>query len=184
MKSKLIKKYGDCVIIAKDRRKYDNKKKNATEEQLKIVETAAAIIRQDIQSHVYDKTTYPPGDNFLKDVSTCVPTTLRTFLEKVTVNKTKDLEKRKRKCTSTAHSTIISVRPLSMSPILISRRLLLYRKYGSKNLVNILSSLGFCSSYYEVQLLEMATIFHTHPNMNSVSSRSTILTSMSAQSLD
>ncbi|KAJ8872407.1 hypothetical protein PR048_026011 [Dryococelus australis] len=95
--SKLIEKYGESVT-AKDGRKvticfidtginilnawYENKKKNASEERLRIVETAAAIIRQDIQSHVYDKTTYPPGDNLLKDASTCVPTTLLTFLEK------------------------------------------------------------------------------------------------------
>ncbi|KAJ8892860.1 hypothetical protein PR048_005441 [Dryococelus australis] len=89
------------------------------------------------------------------------------FWEKVTVNKAKDLEKRKRKCISITHSIITAVPPQSfMSPILISRGLLLYRKYGSKNLINILSSLGFYSSYYEVQLLEMSTILHTHPNMN------------------
>ncbi|KAJ8867663.1 hypothetical protein PR048_031466 [Dryococelus australis] len=90
---------------------------------------------------MYDKTTYPPGDNILKDTSTCVPPTLLTSLEKVTVNKTRDLEKRKRKCITIAHSIISSVRPLSFI-------------------------LGFCSSYYEVQLLEMSSILHTHPNMN------------------
>ncbi|KAJ8878927.1 hypothetical protein PR048_019530 [Dryococelus australis] len=43
-----------------------------------------------------------------------------------------------------------------MPPVLISLGLLLYRKYGSKNLVNILS----------IQLLEMSTILHTQFNMN------------------
>ncbi|KAJ8887182.1 hypothetical protein PR048_013397 [Dryococelus australis] len=115
------------------------------------METVVAIIRQDIQSRVYDKTTYHPADNFLKDMST-----LFTFLVK-----------RKRKCISIAHSIITSVRPQSvMSPILISLGLLLYKKYCSKNLANILSSLGFCSSYYEVQLLEMSTILLNQSGMN------------------
>ncbi|KAJ8896675.1 hypothetical protein PR048_002020 [Dryococelus australis] len=144
-----------------------NKQRNATEKRLRIIETAVVIIRQGIQSHVYNKTTYPPGDHFLKDASTCVPTTLLTFLEKVTVNKTKDLEKRKRKCISIAHSChhFCATTDLHV-PHINQPRFIAIQEVWLQNIVNILSSLGFCSSYYEVQLLEMPTILHTHPNMN------------------
>ena len=72
--------------------RYEKKKENLTEERLRLMNTAATII----QAQVYDKTTYPPSDNFLKDAISCVHTTILTFLEDVTLKMTKAL-KRERK---------------------------------------------------------------------------------------
>uniref|UniRef100_A0A0K8SXV5 Uncharacterized protein n=1 Tax=Lygus hesperus TaxID=30085 RepID=A0A0K8SXV5_LYGHE len=57
------------------------------------------------------------------------------------------------------HSLICVTRPRSFtSPILLGIGTLLYRKYGSRHLVDILSAMGFSSSYGEVRKLEMSSL--------------------------
>lgn len=65
---------------------YEKHEKNSSDERMRIVKKAAEIIRQDIQTCVYDPNTYPPSDDFLKDASS-VPETLKLFLEEVTLKK-------------------------------------------------------------------------------------------------
>ena len=48
-----------------------------------------------------------------------------------------------------------------------SLSLLLLRKYGSKRLIDVLTNLGFCSSYYEAQTLEMSALMHAQPTFKS-----------------
>jgi len=80
------------------------------------------------------------------------------------LKKTKKCEETKRKCVAIAHAITSVVRPRTfLSSILNSLSLLLYRRYASKNLVNLLSSLEFCSSYYEAQTLEMSAVVHAQP---------------------
>ncbi|GBM45684.1 hypothetical protein AVEN_237921-1 [Araneus ventricosus] len=42
-----------------------------------------------------------------------------------------------------------------------SAALFVIRKFGTKSLINLLSSLGFCASYHEAQQLELLTIYHS-----------------------
>ncbi|GFY73792.1 hypothetical protein TNIN_311971 [Trichonephila inaurata madagascariensis] len=44
---------------------YDNKKRDPEEERLRIVEAAAAIIREDIRSSVVETKSYPPPSKML-----------------------------------------------------------------------------------------------------------------------
>ncbi|KAJ8867203.1 hypothetical protein PR048_030998 [Dryococelus australis] len=121
--------------------RYENRNNDEQEERLGIVQTAAAIIREDIQSELYDTTCYPPRDNFLKDAYSCIPETLHGFLDHVILKEkeTKVNEKKKRKSVSKAHAIVSAIRPLSfISPLLNSLSLLLFRKFGSRNLVNLI----------------------------------------------
>lgn len=64
---------------------YEARNSQASDERLRIVKKAAEIIRQDIQSQVYDTTTYPPSDDFLKEANDIIPSSLQKFLEEVTM---------------------------------------------------------------------------------------------------
>lgn len=186
VKIKLKEKYKERIIITNNKKMvptvcfldtgmkilsnswYENRNNDEKAERLRIVQTAAAIIREDIQSQLYDTTCYPPSDNFLKDAYSCIPETLQSFLDHV-IHKEKDTnvnEKKKKKSVSIAHAIVSAVRPRSfVSSLLSSLSALLYRKYGSRNLINLISSMGFCSSYHDAQQLEISAIYHPPPNV-------------------
>lgn len=139
---------------------YAEKQSDPNEERLRVVREAAAIILQDIRSTPYDTKSYPPSDNFMDNVDDCIPTSLKVILEEIILKSKKGLmESWRRKCTSIAHAIISAARPRSfISSLKIGVGALLYRKFGSKNLIKVLSSLGFCSSYEEISMFEAASI--------------------------
>ncbi len=139
---------------------YEQKKSSEKEERLRIVETAAAIIVEDIRSQVYNMTQYPPPDQFLEGNEDLIPETLRALTDGVVLNKKRaDIEKWRKKSTAVAHCIISAVRPKSfMSPVQVGLAAFLYKKYGSRKLIEVLSSLGFCSSYREAACFEVSTI--------------------------
>lgn len=62
---------------------YEKRKFNEKEERLRILEAAAAIIREDIQSAAFDNTDYPPPGRMFEDLNSVVPESLTHFLELV-----------------------------------------------------------------------------------------------------
>lgn len=65
----------------------------------------------------------------------------------------------KKKCVTIGHSIIFAVKPRSFnSPLQLSIASFIYKKMGSKNLVQMLSKLSICSSYNDVQILEASLI--------------------------
>lgn len=52
-----------------------------------------------------------------------------------------------RKIDVLCHAIVITVRPSLTSPLLLSIGIFLYKKCGSRELSELLSSQGFCSSY-------------------------------------
>lgn len=183
IKSELERKYGDRILITPGTNRfnvpvvcfrdngykiiseawYENRVKNEEEERLRIVAKAIEILRQDIQSQVYNTDTYPPSDDFLKDPGT-LPQSLTFFIEGLLLGKTKRVEETKRKCSALGNAIIAIIRPRSfLSPLLCSLSLLLYRKYASKHLIDLLASLGFCASYHEAQKLEISAIYSAKP---------------------
>lgn len=136
------------------------KKKDYHEERLRVIREAAAIIREDIRGVVYDKNNYPPSDGFVKDVEAAVPESLQVFLTTmITKDKRGALEQWKKKCTAIAHSIITAVRPRSFfSPLQLGVGTFLYKKFGSKSLINILSAMGFCAPYREITIFENSCI--------------------------
>lgn len=144
---------------------YDERKSNKEEERLRVVREAAAIILEDIRSQSYDTETYPPSDDFMKDVNSVVPESLQLLLsEVITKSKCGSLEKWEKKCTALAHAIISAVRPRSFfSPLQMGVGSFLYKKFGSRNLINVLSALGFSSTYEEVSLFESSCIQRQQP---------------------
>lgn len=82
VKTKLIEKYGDSIVIASNSNKktticfkgisneiltnawYTNKKVNKEEERLRILKTAATIITDDVKLNIYDTSFYESSDDF------------------------------------------------------------------------------------------------------------------------
>lgn len=174
VRSRLQTKYGDQIIISESRRGpvvslkrvgdkilYDNwysteRKGDVQEERRRIVEAAGNIILEDIRSRVFNTVEYPPSDNFLGNARTEVPETLLLLLNVlILTNKRGSLDSWKNKCLALAHAIIIAVRPKSfLSSIMIAVSVFVYKKFGSKHLLHLLSSMGFSSSYEEANRLE------------------------------
>ena len=72
----------------------DNKNLNETEERLKILKAAAAIIRNDIQPCVFDNTMYPPPSRMFENINIDIPDLLSYFLQQL-----------KLVCTNISHKT-------------------------------------------------------------------------------
>ncbi|XP_011707609.1 PREDICTED: uncharacterized protein LOC105462604 [Wasmannia auropunctata] len=105
------------------------------------------------------------------DVKTVVSESLNVFLEKVIVSKkVGSHEKWKIKCTSIAHAIISAARPRSfLSPLQIGLAAFLNKKYASRKLLEVLSALGFCSSYQEAVRLEISAIMRSPISIDSQS---------------
>ncbi|CAH2090972.1 unnamed protein product [Euphydryas editha] len=87
IKLRLKVKYGDKLIITEksgastficlvdnyhhilNQAWYENKKMNKTEERLRVLDAAAAIIREDIQTAVFDNSNYPPPSRMFEDLN-------------------------------------------------------------------------------------------------------------------
>jgi hypothetical protein len=77
---------------------------NEKEKWLKILKTAAAIIRDDIQSCVFDNTMYPPPSRMFENINTDILDSLSYFLEQVILkNKRHNLEHLNLVCTNISH---------------------------------------------------------------------------------
>lgn len=178
VKTKLLQKYGDVIFIAVTANKppivcfrntgyklltetwYKDKKLNPKEERLRIIKAAATIVLEDIRSQVYEISHYPPSDSFLQEVDTVIPETLQVLLQDIVLkHKYSSLKKWKTKCTAFARAIISAVRPRSfLSGLQVGLAAFLYRKFGSRKLLEVLSSLGFSASYSEVGLFEVSAI--------------------------
>lgn len=130
------------------------------QERLRVVKAAAEIIVEDIRSQVYDNSQYPPSDDFFNNVDTVIPESVQLFYETVVLkNKRGQLATWKKKCISFSHALINAVRPRSfISSLLSGVGTYLYRKYGSKHLVNLCAALGFSCSYSAAVQLETSAI--------------------------
>lgn len=135
------------------------------DERMRVVKAAAEIIREDIRSKVYSLDKYPSPDMFLSSVNEDIPDSLQLMLDTITspVKIRKEDGERKgktrKKLQAIAHSLISATRPRSFtSPILLGVGTMLYRKYGSRHLVDVLSAMGFSSSYSEVRKFETSAL--------------------------
>ena len=56
---------------------------NKQEERLRILEAAASIIHEDIQSAVFDNTNYPPPGRMFEDLNNDIPQSLTHLVEQI-----------------------------------------------------------------------------------------------------
>ncbi|CAG9782212.1 unnamed protein product [Diatraea saccharalis] len=143
------------------------KKSTPAEERLRIVEAAAAIIREDIRSSVVETKTYPPPNKMLDDINEEIPKTLSHFLEEIILkNRKGEVDHLKTKCTSISHAIMSSIRERSFSSqLLLGLSVFLHRRYGSKKLLDVLSNLGFAASYSNTLQYEVSAVYHPQPRI-------------------
>ncbi|XP_031335335.1 uncharacterized protein LOC116165167 isoform X2 [Photinus pyralis] len=179
VKQRLLEKYGDDICITANMPYivcfkstghkiindfwYQNRL-SEKEERTRIVETAAAIIVEDARSQVYNLTQYPSSDTFIDNLNDLIPESLLAFTDAVVMSKKKgNFEKWKKQSLAIADCLLTAIRPKSyISPLQVGVATFLYKKYGSRRLIDVLSSLGFCSSYTEAVRFEMSSMLEPH----------------------
>lgn len=146
---------------------YEKKKVNKKEERFRVLEAAADIIREDIQTAVFDNSNYPPPGRMFEDLNNEIPESLTYFVERVILkNKRSSLDHLKLVCTNICHSLMTAVRPRSFkSKLQLGLAVFFHRKFGSKRLIQIFSSFGLCASYNETIMYEAAAVFHRPPHV-------------------
>lgn len=146
---------------------YENKKSNEKEEKFRFLKAAAAIIREDIQSLTFDNSDYPSPNRMFEDIYSVIPESLTYFLEKLILkNKRFKLEHFKLVCTNISHIIMTAIRPRSFkSKLQLGLSIFFHRRFGSKRLIEIFSSLGLCASYTDTMLYEAAAVFHKPPHI-------------------
>lgn len=137
------------------------RRKKSPEEQ-EILRKAAKIIRRDMRAEIFKNKEYPASDCFLDNIDNHIPDSLFYFLELIVLPANKDRWANKFKRISTAAHVIMSVaRPRSFKSMLqLDLGVTLHRKFGSKDVIDLLYSLGLCCSYYEVKLYEVSLTMH------------------------
>jgi hypothetical protein len=123
-----------------------------------IIDIAAALIQDDIRSASYVNSEYPVMSK-LQDSPNMVPDSLKRLLSRIITTKSDNVLVCERRRTAIAHSIISACRPRSfVSPILLAISVYINRKYESRELVDILSSLSFADDYTEIQRLYSAML--------------------------
>ena len=139
---------------------------NQKEARLKIVQEAAQIILDDIKKNKYDNDYYGAPDCLESDVTEAIPDTLNFFLEQISASLKDRNEFVTRRRLSIAHAIISLCLPRRfVSPLLLSLGVYIHRKYASKELISILSALGFSESYTEIQRYENSIMISEEPQM-------------------
>lgn len=134
------------------------------EENERIIEMAASIIRDDIRLSVFDLSEYPSLEDTENGLS-MIPGSLNFFLHKLLDPKGKNTGVLSRRCTAIAHSLISACRPRSfISPVLLAIALYIHRRYASRELIDILSSISFADDYKEVQRFENGMLSGNEPS--------------------
>ena len=170
MKQKLAEKYGDSICFSKGEgssdiattrestadilTKYHNQSAPISdeEEKCRIITTAAKLIKADIKTQTKtNKDFYPAKDDFsLVYAVSFLPDTLNGFLEGLFVGKDNS-----RNIAGIGQSIMQAVCPRSfLAPLQLGLANQVYHHYRSEFLLDILHSLGFCSSYAEIQRFE------------------------------
>lgn len=128
-----------------------------TVEKKTILTAAAQILRHEISNHSNDTEFYPPPGKFLDSVLSDIPPLLTYFLGDLLLTDSKENNFVKRDVIS--HSLVSALRPKSFTSTLqLAVGTYVYRKTGSKLIVDLLSKLGVSSSYYNIQLYEASSI--------------------------
>lgn len=129
---------------------------NQEDERMRIVETAANIIREDISSRVYDIDVYKLGRDFKEN--SFIPESLETFVN-IVLGRNRNSVSTSRRKKAISEVIISSCRPRSyISPLLLELGVFLHRNYASRNLIDVLSSLGFSVGYNEIQRCEYSIL--------------------------
>lgn len=185
LKEKLKQHYGDQIMITNLKGRLENvvtfrdkghqvvyeiwqreRKADIMTERERIIDMAVSIIRDEIQTQVYNCSEYPTMES-TDDGRCLVPESLSRFLHGVIKSKGTRNITADRRCISIAHAIIFACRPRSfLSPILLSIAVYIHRRYESRELIDMLSYMGFCDDYKEVQRLYASILSTDVPTYN------------------
>ena len=133
-------------------------------ENYQIIDMAASIIGEDICLSVYDLSEYPMMEN-TENGDILIPESLKHFLHKLIDPKDRKSTVVNRQCTAIAQAIISACGPKSfISPVSLAIALHIHRKYASRELIDILSSIIFADDYREVQCFENSLISTCQPS--------------------
>ena len=182
LKEKLISRYGNSLFVTDGRcgvknivtfrektcdilRKYYNSPREEDEEAQKraILQTAAKLIKSDIKTTVApEEDTYPTTAELkLAAALDFIPASLRFLLQHLFVGKDTS-----RKVAGIGQAVVQAVRPRAViAPLQLGLSVQMHHLYMSRFLIDSLSTMGFASSYQEVQRFEVNAACSLAPDM-------------------
>ena len=123
---------------------YNTRKANLDDESVRIVQTAATLIKDAIRNHELESNVYPSMDDIAKGIN-LIPDLLKTFVNELIKSPVKQM--------SISQAIVAAARPRTIMPLLFGLAISTDNLIGSKWLNNILSKMGFAVSYDEVNQL-------------------------------
>ncbi|CAG9765884.1 unnamed protein product [Ceutorhynchus assimilis] len=124
-----------------------------------VLKTAARLLRTDIKAKQYNVESFPPATQFLDDIDKDVPDSLRYFLSALIENAQSDDYLVKRKIIS--HSIISAIRSRTfISTLQLTGGTYIYRKTGSRQIIDMLDQMGVSVSYHHLQQYETSVILN------------------------
>ena len=132
---------------------YAHPKQESSEiEKMRIIKTAAKLIKNDIKSLTQQKDVYPKRHEMASAEEACsfLPESLTVFLQDLFTSADAKL-----KIASIGQAVIQATRPrVILSPLQLGLGIQLHHNFASKFLIETLHKLGFCCSYKEVTKFE------------------------------
>ena len=170
MKKKITEHFGDCIIISELNGKQNvitfkdtagailhdfyrrTVKGNKESETKMIIRTAAKLISGEMKGIETNKEQYPsPNDIMLMESNLeCIPENLKLFLKHII-----DIKSSERKVAAIGQAIVQAAAPRSViEPLQLGLGVQVHHHFGSRYLIDLLDSLGFCCPYKEVQRFE------------------------------
>ena len=168
MKRKIEEHYGENIIIAKINRKpnvitftttaykilhdfhQQSTKDDSTSEKMRVIETAAKLIKSDLKLITHSKDHYPTSEEMNAEKAMAfVPESLRILLQTLfPVNSST-------KVASLGQAITQAARPRAiLCPLQLGLGVQLHHHFSSRFLIDSLNAYRFCCSYSEVQHFE------------------------------
>jgi hypothetical protein len=130
---------------------FNDLKDSGDEKSVKIVKTAARLIRSEIKDMEFDMKHYPSGEDMYSVNNKCVPPLLQTFMEMLVVDELKQ--------SGLAQAIIQCSRPRTvLMPLIFGLSVSLDHKLGSTLLLDMLHSLGLCMPQTEVRRFKQSVM--------------------------
>jgi hypothetical protein len=131
---------------------YQPKQGNCDAEKLRLVETAAKLIKNDMKSVTQSKDVYPSSGEITsaEEAMAFIPGSLQLLLQTLAVGNDRDT-----KIASLGQAIMQCIRPrVLIAPLQIGLGVQMHHHFASKFLIDTLHEHGFCSSYKEVKKFE------------------------------
>ncbi|KAK3787733.1 hypothetical protein RRG08_013221 [Elysia crispata] len=184
MKRKLMKSLVSDILFTNTQGKdsaekiidqfWKQQKENETSiEKLKIIHTAAKLILANVKDLQYSKDFYRTGEvvGDLDANMNYLPASLTLFLYTLMCKK----KETKLKTASIGQDMVQAMRPnILIPPLQIGIGVQLHHLHGSRALIDLLHSLGFCLSYHEIQCFEQRAASSQGTDLSGVSPNSFI----------